>query len=238
MVEINDRTDIGSRQRPKPWPWATARPLWWPLKPVVTTAAMLLLLSLQPAKALVYNLVDVDVTFLYPTLFFGLQPGSATITGSFDYTAGDQLGTFSLGPVDIDYTADPDAFTSSFDQGFVVNDSNLSYLVFYQGSEPNIPSSPDCDDAFSPCLRLNLDQSLVGTVQTVGIVGGSNNAGSSSTFAVLGALELTANESSFNVIRAVPSPFSALLFAPLLPLLRYRRRFRHATQAAAQTVRQ
>ena len=234
MAEVNDRTDIGSRQRPKPWPWATARPLWWPLKPVVTTAAMLLLLNQQPARALVYNVEVENVTF------FG--GASASISGSFDYSSGFSTGLIELSDVDIFFDSSLNFFDQDFDSGWVVNDGTSSYLYFNNIEDPSQSQAVNCAPNISftePCLRLNISDALTETpFETRTLDSGSGAAGNRSQIGIF-SLPLTSPSPSLtaNVIRAVPSPFSALLFAPLLPLLRYRRRLRHATQAAAQTVR-
>lgn len=229
MAEISSTTP-GARQRPKPWQQAKAHLLGWPLKLVGASAATFLL-SQQPAKALVYNVEATNVTFLG-----GFR--SASITGSFDYSGGTSSGLIPLTNVDIFFDSTPDSilginFDQSFDFGWVVNQGTSSYLFFNNTNSSSLDCNPNIT-FLDPCLRLNISDALTETpFETRTLDSGSGAAGNRSQIGVF-SLPLTSPSITANVIQAVPSPFSALLFAPLLPLLRYRRRFLSATQQSAQ----
>jgi len=176
-----------------------------------------------PAEAIVYNLVDVNVSFPYLTVF----NGTASITGSFEYTGGPSAGTFLLSNVDIDYDATAFLnFDFIYSTGYVVNNGANSFLVFNTTSAVS-PSLPTCFEAqpTTPCLRISLAAPLTGTAfETVAIDSGTGNAGGASRFSFGGVLPLTARPGFTNVIQAVPSPFTAALLAPWLVVTGYRRR--------------
>ncbi|MEO1002576.1 MAG: hypothetical protein AAFX65_05630 [Cyanobacteria bacterium J06638_7] len=179
-----------------------------------------------PARAIVYNLVDVELSYS----LFGAQ--TATISGSFEYTGGASPGTFALSSINVDYDPSNGFLDFPITSGFVVNNGASTYLVFR--SVPGIPTPQDCVDATSPCLRLNVGDALTGTpFQQTAIDAGAGAAGVNSRFTIFGGLPLTTRPGFANVIRAVPAPFSALLLAPLVALAGYRRRLLSARRSSA-----
>lgn len=232
-------TDLGARQGLKPLQRAKAILLGWPVR-LIGASVTTLLLSQQPARALTYNLVDVNVTYTIPRLLLPPVNYSASITGSFDYSGGSSQGLVQLDPgtVNIFFDSTPNFFgiinlDQPFNFGWVFNNGADSFLFFNNEND----SLLDCDPTLTfgePCLRLNISNALTETpFESRTLDSGTDAAGNYSKIGLL-SLELTGSMTA-NVIQAVPSPFSALLFAPLLPLLRYRRRFRYAAQHAAQT---
>jgi hypothetical protein len=188
-----------------------------------------------PAEAIVYNLVNVNVSFPYLSVF----NGTASITGSFEYTGGPSAGTFLLSNVDIDYDATAFLnFDFSYSTGYVVNNGANTFLVFNTTSAVS-PSLPTCSEPqpSTPCLRISLAAPLTGTAfQTVAIDSGTGNAGGASRFDFGGVLPLTARPGFTNVIQAVPSPFTAGLLAPLLFVTGYRKRLARRRAHAERPV--